>query len=166
MTHDAQSRACERARAWAALAPDGELSMLELRLLQSHVERCPGCARVAADIEAISAAIRSAPLEPPPTQITLPVLRRRRALRRVPGAQVAGRFVAVAAVGLFAVAVGSWSSDRIVETAPVQPIVIDETALEDVDAEPAQMRAYRRAELLSDTSAVSVTVRRSGTQPL
>ena len=140
--------------------------MLELRLLQAHVERCPSCARVAADIEAISAAIRSAPLEPPPAQIALPVLRRRSVLRRVPGVHVAGRVAAVAAVGLFAVVMGSWSSDRIVETMPVKPIVIDEASLETVDAEPVEMRVYRRAALISGTPAAPRVAKRPGTQPL
>ncbi len=140
--------------------------MLELRLLQAHVERCPACARVAADIEAISAAIRSAPLEPPPAQIALPVLRRRSVLRRVSGVNVAGRLAAVAAVGLFAVFMGSWSSDRIVEIAPVKPIVIDETSLEAVDAEPAELRVYRRAALISGTPAAPRVAKRPGTQPL
>jgi anti-sigma factor RsiW len=140
--------------------------MLELRLLQAHVERCPSCARVAADIEAISAAIRSAPLEPPPAQIALPVLRRRSVFRHVPGVHVAGRVAAVAAVGLFAVVMGSWSSDRIVEPMPVKPIVIDETSLETVDAEPVEMRVYRRAALISGTAAAPRVAKRPGTQPL
>lgn len=166
MTHEAHSRACERARTWAALAPDGELSMLELRLLQAHVERCPSCARVAADIEAISAAIRSAPLEPPPTQIALPVLRRRSVLRRVPAVRTAGRLAAVAAVGLFAVVVGSLSSDRIVESSPVRPIVIDANSLEAADAEPTELRVYRRAALISGTPAAPRVAKHTGTQPL
>jgi anti-sigma factor RsiW len=140
--------------------------MLELRLLQAHVERCPACARVAADIEAISAAIRSAPLEPPPAQIALPVLRRRSVLRRVSGVNVAGRLAAVAAVGLFAVFMGSWSSDRIVEITPVKPIVIDETSLESVDEEPVELRVYRRAALISGTPAAPRVAKRPGTQPL
>ena len=35
---------CDRARAWAALAPDGELSELERKLLGSHLDRCGACA--------------------------------------------------------------------------------------------------------------------------
>lgn len=140
--------------------------MLELRLLQAHVERCPGCARVAADIEAISVAIRSAPLEPPPAQIVLPVLRRRSVLRRVHGAHAAGRLAAVAAAGLFALGLGSWSSHTVVESAPVRPLVIDGRALEEADAEPAELRVYRRAALISGTPAAPRVAKRTGTQPL
>lgn len=165
MTPDAHSRACERARTWAALAPDGELSMLEVRLLQAHLERCPACARVATDIEAISAAIRSAPLEPPPDQIALPVLRRRSVLRRVPGGHVAGRLAAIAAVGLLAFSVGSWSSERVTKAGSLRPVVIDETTLPSAEAERAELRAYRRAALMSETYLGQREGSRPGVQP-
>lgn len=150
MTPAGHSRACERARTWAALAPDGELSQLEVRLLQAHLERCPACARVAVDIEAISEAIRAAPLEPPPAQIALPVLRRRSLRHRLPVTPTASRLAAVAAVGLLAFTVGSWSSDRVASTS-LRPIVIDETTLPSAEAERAEFRAYRRAALMSGT---------------
>ena len=165
MTLDAHSRACERARTWAALAPDGELSMLELRLLQAHLDRCPSCARTANDIEAITETIRSAPLEEPPAQISLPVLRRRSALGRIPGVALAGRVAAVAAVGLLAFTVGSWSSER-ADTLPGRPVVIDETQLASVDAEPTELRVFRRAALLRDTPAAPRVGKRPGPQPL
>lgn len=170
MTFAVPSSACERARAWAALAPDGELSMLELRLLQAHVERCGECARIAADIEAITDTIRSAPLEPPPGQIALPVLRRRTTFRRtiarrVPPARAAGRLATVAAVGLLAFTIGSWSSDEI-GTVPVRPLLIDEADLAAADAEPAELRVFRRAALLSDTPAAPRVGKRPGPQPL
>jgi hypothetical protein len=94
------------------------------------------------------------------------VLRRRSVLRRVSGVNVAGRLAAVAAVGLFAVFMGSWSSDRIVEITPVKPIVIDETSLESVDEEPVELRVYRRAALISGTPAAPRVAKRPGTQPL
>lgn len=139
--------------------------MLERRLLESHLARCSLCARVAADIAAISDAIRSAPLEPPPAQIALPP-RRHRLHRSIPGAHAAGRLVAVGALGLVAFTVGSWSSDRVVDTLPVRPIVIDETQLESVDDEPAELRVYRRAALLSETPAAPRVGKRPGPQPL
>ncbi len=61
---------------------------------------------------------------------------------------------------------GSWSSDRIVETMPATPIVIDETSLETADAEPVELRVYRRAALISGTAAVPRVAKRPGTQPL
>jgi hypothetical protein len=171
VTLDAPSPACERARAWAALAPDGELSMLELRLLQAHVERCGACARIAADIEAISDTIRSTPLEPPPRQIALPALRRgtmlrRTMARRVPPARAAGRLAAVAAVGLLAFTIGSWSSNEIVGSVPVRPLVIDEADMAAADKEPTELRVFRRAALLSETPAAPRVGKRPGPQPL
>ena len=166
MSLEAQSGDCGRARRWAALAPDGELSMLESRLLQAHVQRCPVCARIAADIEAISDAIRSAPLESPSARVALPVARRATFLNRAPGARAMGRFAAVAVGGLLAFTVGSWSSDETVVTMPVRPIVIDSTDFAAVDAEPTELRAFRRATLLSETSSNPRAGLHTGTQPL
>ena len=45
---------CDRARSWAALAPDGELSQLEGTLLRSHLGRCGSCSRFASDVAAIA----------------------------------------------------------------------------------------------------------------
>ncbi len=151
---------------WAALAPDGELSMLELRLLQAHIERCPSCARVAADIEAISDAIRSAPLESPSTQIALPVLRHRTVLSRSPGIRAVGQFAAFAVGGMLAFTLGSWASDSTVVTMPVRPIVIDNTDFAAVDTEPTELRAFRRAELLRETPAAPRLGKHPGSQPL
>lgn len=140
--------------------------MLEVRLLRAHLHRCPSCARVATDIEAISDAIRSAPLESPSAPITVPTLRRRNFMNRAPGVRVVGRFVAVAAGGLLAFTVGSWSSDTTFVTAPVRPIVIDSTDLVAVDAEPMELRAFRRAALISETSAAPRFGKHPGSQPM
>jgi anti-sigma factor RsiW len=166
MSLEAYSGDCGRARRWAALAPDGELSMLELRLLQVHLQRCPACARVATDIEAISDAIRSAPLEAPSAQVALPVLRRATLLNRTPSVRSVGRLAAVAVGGLLAFTVGSWTSDETVATLPVRPIVIDNTDFAAVNAEPAELRAFRRAELLSETSVAPRLGVHPGPQPL
>ena len=47
MTRFSRGLLCDRARAWAALAPDGELSELERKLLDAHVVRCGACSRFA-----------------------------------------------------------------------------------------------------------------------
>lgn len=90
---------CERARGWAALAPDGELSELERKLLQSHLGHCPACARFAQQVAAVAAELRQAALEPLPRPVSVPVWRRRRvyARMRTVGAAAA---VAVMAVGV------------------------------------------------------------------
>jgi anti-sigma factor RsiW len=140
--------------------------MLELRLLQAHTERCPSCARVAADIGAISEAIRSAPLEPPAARVALPVVPHRGILDRVPPVLALGRIAAVAAVGLFAFTLGSRSSDQVTSAVPPRPIVIDETTLPSAEADLAELRAFRRAALLSETSSGQRTVVRPGPQAL
>jgi predicted anti-sigma-YlaC factor YlaD len=57
---------CERARAWASLRADGELSELEAALLDAHLDRCDGCRSFARGAEAVAAALRHARVERPP----------------------------------------------------------------------------------------------------
>src|SRR5438034_7977725 len=67
---------CERAREWASLCLDNELSELESVLLDSHLRRCAACAAYAAEIGAITAQIRAAELEPLVRPTVLPSRRR------------------------------------------------------------------------------------------
>ena len=48
------SLSCDRAREWASLRLDGELSQLEGAMLASHVDRCAECRTVVAEIEAFT----------------------------------------------------------------------------------------------------------------
>jgi len=57
------SQLCERARAWASLRADGELSELESALLEAHLGRCVDCRAFAASLESVSFALRTARLE-------------------------------------------------------------------------------------------------------
>ena len=68
---------CERARAWAALAPDGELSELERKLLGSHLRRCAACGQFAVQVATVAAELRATALQPLPRPISVPVWRRR-----------------------------------------------------------------------------------------
>ena len=88
---------CERARTWAALAPDGELSELERKLLDAHVQRCPACAHFALDVAAVAAELRAAQLQPLPRPLSVPIWRRRPAYARV---RAVGAAAAVAAMAL------------------------------------------------------------------
>ena len=45
---------CERAREWASLRLDGELSQFESAMLESHLARCAACQAVVSETEAIS----------------------------------------------------------------------------------------------------------------
>jgi predicted anti-sigma-YlaC factor YlaD len=60
---DESGHLCERARVWASLRLDGELSELEGALLDAHLARCAGCRAVADGFGASTTALRSAPLE-------------------------------------------------------------------------------------------------------
>jgi predicted anti-sigma-YlaC factor YlaD len=56
--------ACERARVWASLRLDGELSELEAALLDAHLGRCEECAADVAAFELATTTLRAEPLVP------------------------------------------------------------------------------------------------------
>lgn len=101
---------CDRARAWASLELDGELSQLERALLAAHTRRCESCAAFAAELRALTETLRSAPLDVPARPFVLPaprpVVRYRRFALRVSLATV----LAGLAAGLGVLA-GSLSRD-------------------------------------------------------
>ncbi|MBD0289910.1 MAG: zf-HC2 domain-containing protein [Thermoleophilia bacterium] len=72
-------RRCDRALQSVSLDLDGELSHLERALLRAHLGRCPACAASAAEMRALAAALRSAPLEKPMRAPAAPRGRRARA---------------------------------------------------------------------------------------
>lgn len=88
---------CDRARAWAALAPDGELSELERKLLGSHLDRCDACADFAVQVAAVAAELRAALLQPLPRPVSVPAWRRRSVYARV---RAVGAAAAVALIAL------------------------------------------------------------------
>jgi predicted anti-sigma-YlaC factor YlaD len=51
---------CERARAWASLRADGELSELESALLDAHLARCASCRSFARGAVEVASALRTA----------------------------------------------------------------------------------------------------------
>jgi len=52
---------CSRVREQVSLELDGEVSQLEQRMLEAHLERCPRCAAYAADVRDFTDRMRSAP---------------------------------------------------------------------------------------------------------
>jgi hypothetical protein len=54
---------CARARFWASLRIDGELSELEGALLDAHLARCLDCSAVAEGFAGTTESLRAAPLE-------------------------------------------------------------------------------------------------------
>ena len=107
-THQDPDRSCARAREWASLRLDGELSELERLFLGRHLARCAECAAFADSLSTFTTKIRETPPELPS-----------RSLRpaRAPRAPLRDRFVfrmrvvAVAALvvvaGVVGVAVGT-----------------------------------------------------------
>jgi predicted anti-sigma-YlaC factor YlaD len=87
---------CERARQWASIEVDGELSTFERVLLRAHTTTCSSCRRFRADIAGVTHALRAAPLEPFEGVIEIGRMRRRARLRFAPAVAA----MAVAAVGL------------------------------------------------------------------
>jgi Putative zinc-finger len=59
------SQLCERARAWASLRADSELSELESALLDAHLGRCNSCRAFAAGAESVAETLRAVALERP-----------------------------------------------------------------------------------------------------
>ena len=108
------SQLCDRARNWASLRADNELSELEHALLDAHLGRCEGCRAFAQGTEAATAVLRSAPLVEPAGRVPTPFVRehRRSALRAL-------KFVAASALVLAAgaLAATTGSSSRNGETA-------------------------------------------------
>lgn len=132
---------CERARAWAALAPDGELSELERRLLDSHLERCAPCAGFAAQVATVAVELRAAAPEPLRRPVAIPSWRRPAYARlRAVGAAAA---VAVMALGITARAQLGTEDRSAVQT----PRVIDFSGGDEMELE--QLQSSRLVALVS-----------------
>jgi anti-sigma factor RsiW len=95
---------CDRARAWAALLPDRELSELERKLLDRHLAGCAGCRAFAHDVAAVTELIRKEELVPLPQPVSVPSWRRHSA---IPGRLAS--LGAAAAVALMAIGIASRS---------------------------------------------------------
>ena len=64
--------ACERAREWASLRLDDELSVLEEEILERHLDFCDACRRFEEGMRLSTARIRSTPLETPTRRVPVP----------------------------------------------------------------------------------------------
>lgn len=60
-----RDRGCSRAREWASLRVDGQLSELERLLLRRHLARCASCRAFAETLTAVTKVIRETPREQP-----------------------------------------------------------------------------------------------------
>jgi predicted anti-sigma-YlaC factor YlaD len=92
------SGACSRAREWASLRLDGEISEFETMLLRAHLIRCVDCRSFAEDTAVLTEHVRRTP----PERMTHPVaVIRRRPRRRRPAALAATALAFASVSGAF-----------------------------------------------------------------
>ncbi len=101
--HEPRRSVCTRSREWASLRLDGELSMLERRMLDGHLDRCPGCRAFAEHVTAVSSLMRESAQEAPVHTVDVSAFRRS---RRVHATRTALRSAAAAAAVACAVGAG------------------------------------------------------------
>jgi hypothetical protein len=126
---------CSRARYWASLRVDGELSELEQALLDAHLSGCAACREVVTGFAAATQSLRAAPLAQPS-----PVAVRIRTSSR--------RFLATAAVAVVVLA-GVLAGGLVrgqVSTDASAPRLVAVVAAVDT---PDQLRRLRRPALLN-----------------
>ena len=127
---------CARARFWASLRIDGELSELEGALLDAHLNRCASCREVVSGFTSATEGLRAAPLVVPPAF----GVRGSRAPRRVfAGAVVA----AVVVLGAIAGGLVRGESGPTVRSAPHAVAIVASVET------PDQLRRLRRTTLLN-----------------
>lgn len=127
---------CSRARFWASLRVDGELSELEGALLDAHLQRCADCRAAAAGFDGAASLLRSQPSERPEPVAVGNARQPRRAL--------AG--VAVAALLLLGIVAGGAVRDQVATRASSTPHIVAVVASADT---PDQLRRLRRTTLLN-----------------
>lgn len=149
---------CERARSWAALAPDGELSELEHKLLDAHLARCGACSRFSVQVAAVAAELRGAAFQPLPRPVSIPTRRRRPvyARMRTVGAAAA---VVVMAVGIASLAPLSGDEQESFQL----PRVVDFSG--DDEAEQQTLLNLRREAIVAASAARNRPARHFRNQP-
>jgi predicted anti-sigma-YlaC factor YlaD len=103
---DHHQRGCERAREWASLRLDGELSELERLLLRRHLSRCEPCRAFAESVAAATAVLRSTPAALPARRLEVSEPRRRPLRRRLAAAAVAAAAAGATIGGVLATSSG------------------------------------------------------------
>lgn len=134
----ADSPNCDRARAWASLRLDGEISELEDALLVAHLRGCAACSEYEETIRGAVLTLRAQPLERIEHQVVV-AGRRRIPIRPVAAARVAA--VVAAVVGVSAVLGTQAANGPTTPSSPSSPQV----AVDDNDLQ--QLRALRVIQL-------------------
>ena len=136
--------ACDRAREWASLALDGELSGFEQALLDAHLGRCADCRAFVTDVGDVTGLLRASTPERPSTPIAIPGrLRPQTRVRNVLAlAGAASIFVTAGLVGVM----HSFGSTA-------QPLLLTHAVQQTgpVNADLLQQRRGRRAQLVAVT---------------
>ena len=138
---------CERARAWASLRLDAELSEFEEALLNAHLRRCSACCEYEESVRGAVLALRNAPVERLEYPVSVPA-RRRASLRPTALARSAA---AVAAAAGIAIVLTSQSAQRF--PTPASKITTSD------NRDLVQGRALRVAQLGAQPSASQMGVR-------
>jgi hypothetical protein len=128
---------CARARSWASLRLDGEISELEAALLDAHLARCADCAAYASSSSAATAALREAPLELV-EPVAIPTQR--------PGRHAFALAAGAALVGVAALLGALGDGSRSDGGSPVATRVVAVVATAET---PDQIRRLRRTSLLN-----------------
>jgi predicted anti-sigma-YlaC factor YlaD len=138
---------CERARTYASLRLDGELSEFERALLEAHVASCDACRAFAADVDALTAELRAAKHERLERPLQLPV-RVRAGLRRLQVGAAAAVLVTVVGASTLIGSVGRPSEPRFA-TARVEPATPTLRELRAADLKPPPATPRRGTKLIT-----------------
>src|SRR5215210_4795242 len=130
---------CERAREYASLALDGELSQFEQALLTAHVQSCAGCRSYHVGLVATTERLRNAGLERLDHPIVLP--RRQRVSFRTVQVGLAAALV-VTAVGLGTVLSSLGSAGNTVRPNATLPSPSEGRVFRDINRERLQEVAF------------------------
>jgi predicted anti-sigma-YlaC factor YlaD len=126
---------CDRARQWASLDLDRELSKFERILLANHLAGCPSCQEFRASVGGLATTLRTAPQERFEVVVT-GRNRRRVSLRLAP---------AVAAMAVAAVGLGSILASAEVRTRSVARIASASPGIDTMNVSTNVARAKLRA---------------------
>lgn len=93
---------CERTRALVSRGQDTTLHELEQRFVAAHLARCPECSAFRTETSWFTSLLRSAPLEPVPSPVSLPSRASRHHVRLRALAQIASVVAVAVTAGTFA----------------------------------------------------------------
>jgi predicted anti-sigma-YlaC factor YlaD len=132
-----KAQLCDRARQWASLRLDGELSELEAALLDAHLARCVSCQTFADDATGIAGRLRETAPELPESAIVVPFPRRGARARMLYAGLAAALVLVAAALGAALNLVSGSSSSA-------GPAAAKPTAMLAFVDTPDQLRKLRR----------------------